>query len=81
VAKSARRAVSFSLQSPNARNKPRAGWLRSLYNHFGVGKQQEAVLILAAARAGPAVGHTRADRAGIKRWQTRGSIEHDDLAL
>jgi hypothetical protein len=60
---------------------PRSGWLRSLYNLFGVGKQQEAVSILAAVRAAEPVGHTRVDKARIKRWQTRGSIEHEDLAL
>ena len=76
-----RRSAACSLQNTTARNKPRSGWLRSLYNLFGVGKQQEAVSILAAVRAAKPVGHTRADRAGIKRWQTRGSIEHEDLAL
>ena len=74
-------ACCLFLQSTTSRNKPRSGWLRSLYNLFGVGKQQEAVSILAAVRAATPVGHTRADRAGIKRWQTRGSIEHEDLAL
>jgi hypothetical protein len=63
---------------------PRSGWLRSLYNLFGFGKQQEALQaasILAAVRAAKPVGRTRADRAGTKRWATRGSIEHEDLAL
>ena len=62
---------------------PRSGWLRSLYNLFGVGKQQEAASILAAVRAAEPVGHTRmpVDRAGTKLLQTRGSIEHEDLAL
>jgi hypothetical protein len=55
--------------------------LRSLYNLFGFGKQQEAASILAAVGAAAPVGHTCADKAGIKRWQTRGSIEHEDLAL
>ena len=76
-----RRRAACSLQSTTPRNQLRSGWLRSLYNLFGVGKQQEAVSILAAVRAATPVGHTRADRAGIKRWQTRGSIEHEDLAL
>ena len=64
-------------------NKLRAGWLRSLFNLFGLGKQQEAASILAAVRAANAkpVGptRTRVDRAGTKRWQARGSIEHEDL--
>ena len=63
---------------------PRSGWLRSLYNLVGSGKQQEALQaasILAAVRAAEPVRHTRADRAGTKRWQTRGSIEHEDLGL
>jgi hypothetical protein len=55
--------------------------MRSLYNLFGLGKQQEAASILAAVRAAKPVGRTRADRAGTKRWATRGSIEHEDLAL
>jgi hypothetical protein len=59
----------------------RSGWLRSLYNLFGFGKQQEAASILAAVRAAKPVGRTRADRAGTSRWTTRGSIEHEDLAL
>ena len=65
-----------SLQSTTLRS----GWLRSLYSLFGFGKQQEAASILAAVRAAKPVGHTR-DRAGTKRWQTRGSIEHEDPAL
>jgi hypothetical protein len=68
------------LQSTTSRNKPRSGWLRSLYNLFGVGKQQEAASILAAVNAAKPVGHTRADRAGTSRW-TRGSIEREDLTL
>ncbi len=71
-----------SLQSSASRNKPRSGaWLRSLYNLFGLGKQQEAASILAAVRAATPVGQTatRVDRAGIKRWQTRPYIEHEDL--
>ena len=77
------RLAACSLQSTTttSRNKLRAGWLRSLFDLFGVGKQQEAASILAAVRAVEPVGHTRADRAGLKRWQTRGSIEHEDLAL
>ncbi len=59
----------------------RSGWLRSLYNLFGVGKQQEATSILAAVRAAKLVRRTRADRAGTKRLATRGSIAHEDLAL
>jgi hypothetical protein len=68
------------LQRTTSRNKPRSGWLRSLYNLLGVGKQQEAVSILAAVNAAEPVGHTRADRTGIKRSQTRGSIEREELA-
>ena len=60
---------------------PRSGWLRSLYNLFGFGKQQEAALMIAAVRAAKPVGRTRADRAGPRRWATRGSIEHEELAL
>ena len=63
-----------------SRNKLRAGWLRSLFDLFGVGKQQEAASILAAVRATEPVGQSRADRAGTRRW-TRGSIEREDLAL
>ncbi len=75
-------ALLVLLQSTTttSRNKPRSGWLRSLYNLFGLGKQQEAASILAAVRAAKPGGHTR-DRAVIKRWQTRGSIEHEDPAL
>ncbi len=68
------------LQRTTSRNKPRAGWLRSLYNLFGLGKRQEAASILAAVNAATPVGHIRADRAGTRRW-TRGSIEREDLAL
>ncbi len=68
------------LQRTTSRNKPRAGWLRSLYNLFGLGKRQEMASILAAVNAATPVGHTRADRAGTRRW-TRGSIEREDLAL
>ena len=75
------RISSLFLQSTTSRNMPRSGWLRSLYNLFGFGKQQEAASILAAVRAAKPVGRTRADRAGTKRWATRGSIEHEDLAL
>ena len=65
-----------------SRNKPRAGWLRSLYHLFGFGKQQEAASILATVNAATPVGHTRATRAGTMRWQALlGSIEHEDLAL
>ena len=78
-------ACCLFLQSTTSRNKPRSGWLRSLYNLFGVGKQQEAVSILAAVRAAQPVGLTRADKAGTKRWQTSarssGSIEYENLAL
>ena len=75
------RRGACSLQSrTTSRNMPRSGWLRSLYNLFGFGKQQEAASILAAVGAAAPVGHTCADKAGIKRWQTRGSIEHEDLA-
>jgi len=73
--------VLLQSTTTTSRIKLRAGWLRSLFNLFGLGKQQEAASILAAVRAAEPVGHTRADRAGIKRWQTRGSIEHEDLAL
>ena len=73
--------VLLQSTTTNSRIKLRAGWLRSLFNLFGLGKQQEASSILAAVRAAEPVGHTRADRAVIKRWQTRGSIEHEDLAL
>ena len=72
--------VLLQSTTTTSRNKLRSGWLRSLYNFFGLGKQQEAASILAAVRAAKPVGHTR-DRAGIERWQTRGSIEHEDLAL
>jgi hypothetical protein len=72
--------VLLQSATTTSRNKLRAGWLRSLFNLFGLGKQQEAASILAAVRAAEPVGHTR-DRAGLKRWQTRGSIEHEDLAL
>ena len=79
-----RRRVACScclfLQRTTSRNKPRAGWLRSLYNLFGLGKQQEAASILAAVNAATPVGQIRADRAGTRRW-TRGSIEREDLAL
>jgi hypothetical protein len=78
------RRVACSLQSTTtSRNKLRSGWLRSLFHLFGFGKQQEAASILAAVRAAEPVRHTRADRAGtnLKRWQTRGSIEHEDLGL
>jgi hypothetical protein len=73
--------VLLQSTSTTSRIKLRAGWLRSLFNLFGLGKQQEAASILAAVRAAEPVGHTRADRTGIKRWQTRGSIEREDLAL
>jgi hypothetical protein len=73
--------VLLQSTATTSRIKLRSGWLRSLYNFFGLGKQQEAASILAAVHAAEPVGHTRADRAGIKRWQTRGSIEHEDLAL
>ena len=66
------------LQSTTSRNKLRSGWLRSLFNLFGLGKQQEAASILAAVRAAEPVGHIRVD---IKRSQTRGLIEREDLAL
>ena len=69
------RRGACSLQSTTLRS----GWLRSLYNLFGFGKQQEAASILAAVRAAKPVA--RADRAGPRRWATRGSIEHGDLAL
>ncbi len=69
------------LQSTTSRNKLRSGWLRSLFNLFGLGKQQEAASILAAVRAAEPVGHIRVDRTGIKRSQTRGLIEREDLAL
>jgi hypothetical protein len=59
----------------------RSGWLRSLYNLFGFGKQQQEASILAAVRAAEPVRRTRADRAGTRRWTTHGSIEHEDLAL
>ena len=77
------RLAACSLQSTTttSRIKLRAGWLRSLFNLFGLGKQQEAASIVAAVRAAEPVGHTRADRAGLKRWQTRGYIEHEDLML
>ena len=71
------RRGACSLQSTTLRS----GWLRNLYNLFGFGKQQEAASILAAVRAAKPVGRTRADRAGTRRWTTRGSIEHEDLAL
>jgi hypothetical protein len=71
------RRGACSLQSTTLRS----GWLRSLYNLFGFGKQQEAASILAADRAAKPVGRTRADKAGTKRWQIRGSIEHEDPAL
>jgi hypothetical protein len=60
---------------------PRSGWLRSLYNLFGFAKQQEAASILKAVRAAKPVERTRADRTGPRRWATRGSIEHEELAL
>ncbi len=76
------RRSACSLQSTTSRNRPRSGWQRSLFNLFGFGKQHEAASILAAVRAAKPVVNTRADRAGIKRWATRGSIEHEeDLAL
>ncbi len=73
--------VLLQSTTTTSRNKLRSGWLRSLFDLFGLGKQQEAASILAAVRAAEPVGHTRADRAVLKRWQTRGSIEHEDLAL
>ena len=73
--------VLLQSTTTTSRKKLRSGWLRSLFDLFGLGKQQEAASILAAVRAAEPVGHTRADRTGIKRWQTRGSIEHEDLAL
>ena len=73
--------VLLQSTTTTSRIKLRAGWLRSLFNFFGLGKQQEAASILAAVRAAEPVGHTRSGRAVIKRWQTRGSIEHEDLAL
>ena len=73
--------VLLQSTTTNSRNKLRSGWLRSLFNLFGLGKQQEAASILAAVRAAEPVGHTRANRTGLKRSQTRGSIEHEDLAL
>jgi hypothetical protein len=73
--------VLLQSTSTTSRIKLRAGWLRSLFNLFGLGKQQEAASILAAVRAAKPVGRTRADRAGTRRWTTRGSIEHEDLAL
>jgi hypothetical protein len=69
------------LQRTTSRNKPRAGWLRSLYNLFGLGKRQEAASILAVVNAATPVGHTHAKRAGTRLLQARGSIEHEDLAL
>jgi hypothetical protein len=74
------RLVLLQGTTATSRNKLRSGWLRSLFNLFGLGKQQEAASILAAHRAAEPFGHTR-DRAGIRRWQTRGSIEHEDLAM
>ena len=73
------RRGACSLQSTTLRS----GWLRtgSLDNLFGFGEQQEAASILTAVRAAKPVGRTRSDRAGTKRWVTRGSIEHEDLAL
>ena len=81
-----RRAVcscGLFLQSTTSRTRsqPRAGWLRSLYDLFGLGKRQEAALILAAVNAATPVGNTRATRAGTMRREARGSIEHEDLAL
>ncbi len=76
-----RGACSLQSTTTTSRIKLRAGWLRSLFNLFGLGKQQEAASILAAVRAAEPVGRTRADRAGTRRWTTRGSIEHEDLAL
>ena len=73
--------VLLQSTTTTSRNQRRSGWLRSPYNLFGFGKQQEAASILAAVRAAKPVGRTRADRAGTKRWATRGSIEHEDLAL
>jgi hypothetical protein len=73
--------VLLQSTTTTSRIKLRAGWLRSIFDLFGLGKQQEAASILAAVRAAEPVGHTRAHRAVIKRWQTRGSIEHEDLAL
>ena len=73
--------VLLQSTTTTSRIKLRAGWLRSLFNLFGLGKQQEAASILAAVRAAKPVGRTRADRAGPKLWATRGSIEHEDLAL
>ena len=79
------RGGACSLQSrTTSRNMPRSGWLRSLYNLFGFGKQQEALQaasILSAVRAAEPVRRTRADRADPKRWQARRSIEHEDPAL
>ena len=72
--------VLLQSTTTTSRIKLRAGWLRSIFDLFGLGKQQEAASILAAVRAAKPVGHTR-DRAGTKRWQTRGSIEHEDPAL
>jgi hypothetical protein len=69
------------LQRTTLRNQPRAGWLRSLYNLFGFGKQKEAASILAAVNAAAPVRHTRATRAGTMGRQARGSVEHQDLAL
>jgi hypothetical protein len=77
----------FFVQSTTSRNQPRYGWLRSLFSIFGFGKHQsvtqDAASILAAVRAAEPIGHTRVDRAGTQRWQTRhgGSIEHEDVAL
>ena len=73
--------VLLQSTATTSRIKLRAGWLRSLFNLFGLGKQQEAASILAAVRAAEPVGHTRAHRTGIKRWLTPGSIEREDLAL
>ena len=71
------RRGACSLQSTTLRS----GWLRSLYNLFGFGKQQEEASILAAVRAAKPVG--RPVRTGLahKRGAILGSIEHEDLAL
>jgi hypothetical protein len=75
--------VLLQSTTTTSRIKLRAGWLRSLFDLFGLGnlKQQEAASILAAVRAAEPVGHTRADRTGINRSQNRGFIEREDLAL
>jgi hypothetical protein len=48
------------LQRSNRKGRP--GWLRSLMEFFGVGKQQEAAAIVAAVKAVKPVGRRETDR-------------------